>query len=81
MPRFDYLFSENVFELLQPTTILRGEAIAIFAAATAADFTLNGSLWLFLLVALAPGLGLDGVQISWVALLWATHVGADRAVG
>ena len=45
---------------MQPITMLRAEGIAIFGAATAAYFTLDGPVWLFLLLALAPDLSMLG---------------------
>ena len=99
---------------MQPTAILRGEGIAIFGAATAGYFVLDGPLWLFVLLALTPDISMLGylagprlgsriynafhtyigpvaigavglwfgvVPLSWVALVWAAHIGADRVVG
>lgn len=99
---------------MRPTTTLRGEGIATFGVATVAYFTLDGPLWLFLLLALAPDVSMLGflagprfgshvynafhtyiapitlgavavwlgvTPLSWVALVWAAHIGADRAVG
>ncbi|QKY20974.1 DUF4260 domain-containing protein [Halolamina sp. CBA1230] len=99
---------------MEPRTVLRLEGVAVFLAATAAYFAVDGPLWLFLVLALAPDLSilgyLAGVRLgsrvynafhtyvgpialgtagvvlgvppaSWVALVWAAHIGADRAVG
>ena len=99
---------------MEPRTVLRLEGIVVFLAATAAYFAVEGPLWLFLVLALAPdlsmlgylagdhvgsrvynafhtyvgpiALGVAGVALgiptaSWVALVWAAHIGADRAVG
>ncbi len=95
-------------------SILRLEGAGLFAAATAAYFSLGGPLWLFAVLALAPdismaaylagpragsslynafhtylaplsllgvGVGLGATPLSWIALVWAAHIGADRAVG
>lgn len=99
---------------MNPRLVLRLEGIAVFLAATAAYFAVDGPLWLFLVLALAPdlsmlgylagdrvgsrvynvfhtyvapiALGAAGVGLSvppavQVALVWAAHIGADRAVG
>ncbi|NHX35073.1 MULTISPECIES: DUF4260 domain-containing protein [Halolamina] len=99
---------------MEPRTVLRLEGVAVFLAATAAYFAVDGPLWLFLVLALAPdlsmlgylagdglgsrvynafhayvgptalgaaGIGLDVPAATWVALVWAAHVGADRAAG
>jgi hypothetical protein len=45
---------------MYPRSHLRAEGIAVFAVATAAYFTLDGPLWLFLALALAPDLAMLG---------------------
>ncbi|MFW5948072.1 MAG: DUF4260 domain-containing protein [Halolamina sp.] len=99
---------------MAPRTVLRLEGIAVFLAATTAYFSVDGPLWLFLVLALAPDLSMlgylagnrvgsrvynafhtyvgpialsavgtvvDPSAVVWVALVWAAHIGADRAVG
>ncbi|WP_311171687.1 DUF4260 domain-containing protein [Halobellus ordinarius] len=47
---------------MDPKTILRLEGVGLFAAATAAYFTLGGPVWLFLLLALAPDVSMLGYR-------------------
>jgi hypothetical protein len=98
---------------MQPRTLLRAEGVAVFGLATAAYLWLDGPLWLYLLLALAPDLGMLGylagprlgsrtynavhtyvgpgllvALATWqavtpgvlVGLVWAAHIGADRAL-
>lgn len=93
---------------------LRAEGLAVFIAAVAGFLWLDGSLWLFLLLILAPDLSMIGYLAGprwgarsynvvhtyvgplaliggaiWVGLplgilvglVWAAHIGADRALG
>ncbi|MFB6189818.1 MAG: DUF4260 domain-containing protein [Halapricum sp.] len=99
---------------MYPKVTLRLEGAGIAAVATVAYFALGGSLWLFVVLALAPDisiltylaglrvgshvynafhtylapvtLGAAGVLLSmtsllWIALVWAAHIGVDRAAG
>ncbi|MFD1599556.1 DUF4260 domain-containing protein [Halobellus rarus] len=99
---------------MHPRTFLRLEGLAVLSASLAGYFTLDGPLWLFAVLALAPDLsmlgylfggrvgsltynvfhtyalplalvvvGLQfGVDVAvLVALVWASHIGADRLVG
>ena len=99
---------------MNPTRSLRLEGAGVAAAAAAAYFAIDGPVWLFVLLALAPdvsmlayaagsrtgsvvynafhtplaplALGAAGVWLGatpavWVALVWAAHIGVDRAVG
>ncbi|MFC6872765.1 DUF4260 domain-containing protein [Halobellus marinus] len=52
---------------MNPKTTLRFEGLALFAAATAAYFTLGGPVWLFLLLALAPDVSMLGYRAGPVA--------------
>lgn len=45
---------------MSPRSILRFEGVAVFAAATAAYFTLGAPLWLLIVLALAPDLSMLG---------------------
>ena len=45
---------------MNPRYVLRIEGLAIFAAATAAYFLLNGPAWLYLLLFFAPDLSMVG---------------------
>ncbi len=100
--------------VMRPQQFLRAEGIAIFGGAVGAYLWLDGSFWLFVLLALAPDLSMLGylagprvgsifynavhsyvgpvalIAIAgWqgltlgvlVGLVWAAHIGADRAVG
>lgn len=99
---------------MNPKSILRLEGLAVFTAATAAYFLLGAPIWLFVLLALAPDIGMLGYlagsgfgsrlyntfhtylgplalgivgvfvgtpSMTWIALIWAAHIGMDRAVG
>jgi hypothetical protein len=99
---------------MHPRLFLRLEGVAVFGAATAAFVWLDGPLWLYLVLALAPDLSMLGylagpargstiynVGHTYVApialvglaaalglqfgilggLVWAAHIGADRALG
>lgn len=99
---------------MYPKTILRLEGAGLFGVATAAYFTVDGPLWLFAVLALAPdismvayfagprvgswfynafhtylvpvtlgtaGLWFGVTALTWVALIWAAHIGVDRVVG
>lgn len=98
---------------MHPRTLLRLEGLVVFLACTAGFFWLEGPLWLFLLLALAPdvamvaylagptigsfgynvlhtyalpltigalGLVQETTLLVLVALVWAAHIGADRAI-
>jgi hypothetical protein len=108
------LIGERRISPMNTRSILRLEGAGLFAASTVAYFSMDGPLWLFLVLALAPdvsmaaylagpragsrlynafhtylaplsllgvGVGLGATPLSWIALVWAAHVGADRAVG
>jgi hypothetical protein len=99
---------------VEPHHYLRTEGLVVAAVALATYFTLDGSLWLLAVLALAPdismlgylagprvgalvyntahtytlplALGAVGFYVDarlalLVALVWAGHIGADRALG
>lgn len=45
---------------MDPEAVLRTEGVALVAASTTAYFALSGPLWLFLVLALAPDIGMLG---------------------
>lgn len=45
---------------MNPRHLLRAEGVAVFAAATAAYYVLDGPFWLYLLLFFAPDLGMFG---------------------
>lgn len=49
---------------MNPQTHLRLEGLAVFAAATAAFFVLEGPWWLFALLILAPDVGMLGYLVG-----------------
>lgn len=65
--------------------LLRLEGAAVFAVATAAFFSIGGAWWLFLLLALAPDLGMVGYLANARVGAWtynAAHVyAAPLALG
>lgn len=99
---------------MQTRSYLRLEGVAAFAAATAGFVLLDGPLWLYLVLALAPDIAMVGylagpargstvynlvhtyvapiglIAVAWWlvvpmgvlgGLVWAAHIGADRALG
>lgn len=99
---------------MAPTSILRLEGVGAFVAAVGGYILLDGPLWLFAVLILAPDVGMLGYVagarvgsvtynvlhtyvgplllatvgywmaaelVTLVALVWAAHIGADRALG
>jgi hypothetical protein len=99
---------------MTPRSLLRLEGLTVAAGAVGAYYLLDGPLWLFVLLAFAPDLGMVGYLagprvgsrvynllhtytlpailgavgvvtgpelLTLVALVWAGHIGVDRAVG
>lgn len=99
---------------MTPTSILRLEGVGAFVAAVGGYILLDGPLWLFAILILAPDVGMLGYVagarvgsvtynvlhtyvgplllaavgywmaaelVTLAALVWAAHIGADRALG
>jgi hypothetical protein len=49
---------------MNPRPILRAEGVAVFAAASAAYFLLDGPLWLYAVLFFAPDLGMVGYAVN-----------------
>jgi len=99
---------------MDPRIYLKLEGVAVAGAALAALLLSDAPLWVIVVLALAPDLGMGGYLVSpragaatynllhwyplplalglvgvwtgvdlaiWTALVWAAHIGVDRAVG